>query len=85
MGPFFAIAAVHYGLEAPDDGAAGVPAVWAPARQDMSFSHLPAITGGHLRTACRDQFRRYAVSAPPGGLRRYADRMAALPDYAPDA
>ncbi|GLY00388.1 nucleoside deaminase [Actinoplanes sp. NBRC 101535] len=77
----FGVRRVYYGLEAPDDGAAGVPAVWRPASQDMSFSHLPTVTGGYLRKECRDQFARYAAAAPDGSFQRYAERMAALPDY----
>jgi hypothetical protein len=40
----------------------------------------PVVTGGYLRAECRDQFRRYAVTASRASLRRYADSMAALPD-----
>ena len=62
-------------------GAAGIPAVWRPTRQSMSFSHPPAMAGGHRRQECRDQFRRYAATAANESLRRYAETMAALPDY----
>ncbi|MFI6225844.1 nucleoside deaminase [Micromonospora echinospora] len=72
------VSQVYYGVEAPDDGAAGVPAVWQPARSAMSFSRLPAVAGGYRRRECIDQFRRYAVTASRGSLRRYADSMAAL-------
>ncbi|MEU4692375.1 deaminase [Actinoplanes sp. NPDC023714] len=71
------VAEVHYGLEAPDDGAAGIPRVWRPARQDQPFSRLPAITGGYQRSECRDQFRRYAEAATSPNLKRYAESMAA--------
>jgi tRNA(adenine34) deaminase len=71
---------VHYGLEAADDGAAGVPAAWQPIRQTMPFSRLPVMTGGHLRRERADQFRRYAATASTPSLRRYAESMAALPD-----
>ncbi|WDZ83148.1 nucleoside deaminase [Micromonospora cathayae] len=74
------VSQVYYGLEAPDDGAAGVPAVWRPTRSAMSFSRLPAVAGGFRRQECAEQFRRYAESAPDGSLRRYAESMAALPD-----
>ena len=74
------VSQIYYGLEAPDDGAAGVPAVWRPARSDMSFSHLPAVAGGFRRLACRDQFRRYAETATTSSYRRYAESMAALGD-----
>lgn len=74
---------IYYGLEAPDDGAAGVPAVWQPSRQTMSFSGVPTVAGGYRRSECLDQFRRYAVTAPRGSLRRYAESMAALPDDPP--
>lgn len=74
------VSEIYYGLEAPDDGAAAVASVWQPARQTMSFSHLPAMTGGHLRRQCRDQFRRYTATASTTSLRRYAESMAALPD-----
>jgi tRNA(adenine34) deaminase len=74
------VSQVYYGLEARDDGAAGAPAVWRPARQTMSFSHLPAVAGGYRRRECRDQFRRYAVTATSASLRGYAESMAALPD-----
>lgn len=46
----------------------------------MSFSQLPIVVGGYLRWECRDQFRRYAVTAANPSLRRYAESMAALPD-----
>ncbi|MBV1854894.1 nucleoside deaminase [Catellatospora tritici] len=75
------VSQVYYGLEAPDDGAAGIPAVWQPARQTMSFSQLPVVTGGYLRRECRDQFRRYALTAAKASLRQYAESMAALPDH----
>ncbi|NUT35330.1 MAG: nucleoside deaminase [Hamadaea sp.] len=74
------VSEVYFGLEAPDDGAAGVGSVWRPTRQDMSFSRLPAVTGGYRRDDCRDQFRHYAATASNASLRRYADSMAALPD-----
>lgn len=73
------VAQIYYGLEAPDDGAAGVPAVWRPARQTMPFAKFPAISGGHLREACREPFARFAATAPEGGMRRYAEEMSALP------
>jgi tRNA(adenine34) deaminase len=79
------VSQVYYGLEAPDDGAAGVRAVWQPSRQVMSFSQLPTVTGGYRRGECRDQFQRYARTAPPGSLRQYAESMAALPDDLPAA
>lgn len=79
------VSRVYYGLEAPEDGAAGVPAVWQPARQTMSFSHLPAVAGGYRRRECLDQFRRYAVTATNASLRRYAESMAALPGDVTDA
>jgi tRNA(adenine34) deaminase len=71
---------ICYGLEAPDDGAAGIASVWQPARQTMPFSHLPALTGGYRRPECLDQFRRYVATAPNEAYRRYAESMAALPD-----
>jgi tRNA(adenine34) deaminase len=74
------VSEVYYGLEAPDDGASGVAAVWQPVRQGMSFSHLPAVAGGYRRRECLDQFRRYAATATNGSLRQYAESMAALPD-----
>ncbi|MEU4426802.1 nucleoside deaminase [Actinoplanes sp. NPDC024001] len=74
------VSEVYYGLEAPDDGAGGVAAVWQPARQGMSFSRLPAVTGGYRRRECLDQFRRYAATATNASLRQYAESMAALPD-----
>jgi tRNA(adenine34) deaminase len=82
------VSQVFYGLEAPDDGASGVAAVWQPARRSMSFSHLPAVAGGFRRRECRDQFRRYAATAANASLRQYASTpvrqyaasMSALPD-----
>src|SRR5215218_4891083 len=53
------VSEVYHGLEAHDDGAAGIPAVWRPTRQGMPFSRLPAVAGGYRRQECRDQFRRY--------------------------
>lgn len=72
------VSQIYFGLEAPDDGAAAVPNVWQPARQSMSFSHLPAVAGGYRRLECLDQFRRYAETATNPSLRRYAENMAAL-------
>jgi tRNA(adenine34) deaminase len=74
------VARVYYGLEAPDDGAAGVGAVWRPARQSLPASRVPVVAGGYRRRDCREQFERYAAAAPDGGLRRYAADMAAFPD-----
>lgn len=74
------VSQIYYGLEAPDDGASGVAAVWQPARQGMSFSHVPAMAGGYRRRECLDQFRRYAATATNAALRQYAAGMAALPD-----
>ncbi|HWS34327.1 MAG TPA: deaminase [Actinoplanes sp.] len=74
------VSRIVYGLEAPGDGAAGIPAVWQPARQDMPFSRIPAMTGGFRRRECRDQFRRFAETTTNPALRRYAASMAALPD-----
>jgi tRNA(adenine34) deaminase len=74
------VAEIYFGLEAPDDGAAGLASSWRPARQAMSFSHLPALSGGYRRSECRDQFRRYVATAPNEAYRRYAASMAALPD-----
>lgn len=74
------VSQVYYGLEAPDDGASGVAAVWQPARQGMPFSHLPALAGGYRRRDCLDQFRRYAATATNASLRQYAESMADLPE-----
>ncbi|WP_326557833.1 nucleoside deaminase [Micromonospora sp. NBC_01796] len=74
------VSQVYYGLEAPDDGAAGVPAVWQPSRQTMWFSQVPAVAGGYRRFECRDQFRRYALTASNTNLRRYAESMSIEPD-----
>ncbi|MEU8662620.1 nucleoside deaminase [Actinoplanes philippinensis] len=70
------VSEISYGLAAPDDGAAGVPAVWQPGTTDGIFFPLPALTGGFLLPECRDQFRRYAAMTTKPHLRRYAEAMA---------
>ncbi|XTZ17382.1 deaminase [Micromonospora echinospora] len=72
------VSQVYYGLEAPDDGAAGVSVVWQPARSSMPSFPLPAVAGGYRRRECVEQFRRYAATASDASLRRYAESMAAL-------
>ncbi|WP_433790143.1 nucleoside deaminase [Actinoplanes sp. CA-252034] len=67
---------IYFGLAAPDDGAAGVPAVWQPGATDGIFFPLPTLSGGFLLTECRDQFRRYATMTTKPHLRRYAEAMA---------
>ncbi|MFD1369455.1 nucleoside deaminase [Actinoplanes sichuanensis] len=67
---------VFYGLAAPDDGAAGIPAVWRPGTQDGIFFPLPSLTGGLRLPECRDQFRRYAAQTTKPHLRRYAEALA---------
>lgn len=70
---------IYYGLEAPSDGAAGVPAVWRPAVPDADFCRIPPLTGGICRAQCLDQFRRYVAAAPPSGFRTWAAGLASLP------
>lgn len=70
---------IYYGLEAPGDGAAGIPAVWQPAAPDIPFGKIPPLTGGIHRSRCRDQFVRYVESAPPSGFRTWASGLAELP------
>jgi len=71
---------IYFGLEAPGDGAAGVPAVWRPAAPDADFSRIPPLTGGIHRALCLDQFRRYVAAAPESGYRTWAAGLASLPD-----
>lgn len=76
------VSEIFFGLDAPDDGAAGIPAVWQPGAQDGIFFPLPRLTGGLLRAECQDQFRRYAATVTKPHLRRYAEAMAGLPPTA---
>jgi tRNA(adenine34) deaminase len=71
---------IYFGLEAPGDGAAGLPAVWQPAAPDADFSKIPPLTGGLHRARCLDQFRRYVQSAPESGYKSWAQGLASLPD-----
>jgi tRNA(adenine34) deaminase len=71
---------IYFGLEAPSDGAAGIPAVWQPAVPDADFCRIPPLTGGIHRARCLDQFRRYARAAPESGFRTWAQGLASLPD-----
>ncbi|GIF37121.1 nucleoside deaminase [Actinoplanes xinjiangensis] len=75
------VSEIYFGLDAPDDGAAGVASVWQPGTQDGIFFPLPAMTGGFLLAECRDQFRRYADMTTKPHLRRYAEAMAGLPAH----
>lgn len=77
------VSQIYYGLEAPDDGAAGLVTKWRPGRQTLPFTRVPTVAGGYLRRDCREQFERYAATATDGGLRRYAVDLAALPDDPP--
>jgi tRNA(adenine34) deaminase len=70
---------IYFGLEAPSDGAAGVPAVWQPAAPDADFCRIPPLTGGIRRARCLDQFRRYVQAAPDSGFRTWAQGLASLP------
>jgi tRNA(adenine34) deaminase len=70
---------VYFGLEAPSDGAAGVPAVWQPAAPDADFCRIPPLTGGIHRARCLDQFRRYVEAAPDSGFKTWAQGLASLP------
>lgn len=70
---------IYYGLEAPSDGASGLAQVWRPARPDMWFCEIPPLTGGILRSRCRDQFARYVRTAPESGYRTWAAGLASLP------
>jgi tRNA(adenine34) deaminase len=71
---------IYFGLEAPGDGAAGIPAVWRPAAPDADFCRIPPLTGGIHRARCLDQFRRYVRAAPDSGFRTWALGLASLPD-----
>jgi tRNA(adenine34) deaminase len=71
---------VYYGLDSPSDGAAGVAAVWRPARADMPFSRVPELVGGLRTDEVRAQFAHYAVTATSPGLRRWAEDLAGLAD-----
>jgi tRNA(adenine34) deaminase len=73
------VSEIYFGLDAPDDGAAGIPAVWQPGARDGIFFPMPTMTGGFLRAGCRDQFRRYAAMTTKPHLRRYAEAMAGHP------
>lgn len=69
---------IYFGLEAPSDGASGVPAVWHPAAPDADFCRIPPLTGGIHRARCLDQFRRYVKAAPDSGFRTWAQGLASL-------
>jgi tRNA(adenine34) deaminase len=71
---------IYFGLEAPSDGAAGLPAAWQPAAPDADFCRIPPLTGGIHRARCLDQFRRYVRTAPDSGYRTWAQGLASLPD-----
>jgi tRNA(adenine34) deaminase len=71
---------IYFGLEAPSDGAAGVPAAWQPAAPDADFCRIPPLTGGIHRARCLDQFRRYVRTAPDSGFKSWAQGLASLPD-----
>jgi tRNA(adenine34) deaminase len=70
---------IYFGLEAPSDGAGGVPAVWQPAAPDADFCRIPPLTGGLHRARCLDQFRRYVQTAPDSGFKTWAQGLARLP------
>jgi tRNA(adenine34) deaminase len=71
---------IYFGLEAPSDGAAGLPAVWKPAAPDAEFCRIPPLVGGIHRARCLDQFRRYVGIAADSGFRSWARGLAGLPD-----
>jgi tRNA(adenine34) deaminase len=71
---------IYFGLEAPSDGAAGLPTVWRPAAPDADFCRVPPLTGGIHRARCLDQFRRYVEGAPDSGFKTWAMGLASLPD-----
>ena len=70
---------IYFGLEAPSDGAAGVPAAWQPTAPDADFCRIPPLTGGIHRARCLDQFRRYVRTAPDSGFKTWAQGLASLP------
>jgi tRNA(adenine34) deaminase len=70
---------IYFGLEAPSDGAAGLPRVWRPAAPDADFCRIPPLTGGIHRARCLDQFRRYVLAAPDSGFKTWAQGLASLP------
>jgi tRNA(adenine34) deaminase len=70
---------ICYGLESSGDGAGGLAASWQPDAPDMTFSHIPPVTGGIHRDQCRDQFARYVRAAPASGFRTWAERLARAP------
>ncbi|MEU8816982.1 hypothetical protein [Actinoplanes sp. NPDC048796] len=69
---------VKAALESPADGGA-VAGDW-PVSPDLPWYRPPAITAGIRRIEAREQFRRYAATAPDSGLRRWAATMAGRPD-----
>lgn len=70
---------VYYGVESPDDGAAGVAATWQPG-VGTRWHQAPAVFGGIRRAESREQFRRYSATAADSPLRDWARRIAELPD-----
>ncbi|MEY9904734.1 tRNA(adenine34) deaminase [Catenulispora sp. MAP12-49] len=74
------ITEVHYALESPADGASAIAGHWQPTNLDLPGYAAPAMTGGILRHASRELFRRYCRTAPESGFRSWAQTIADLPD-----
>lgn len=71
---------VCYALESPGDGAAVITDSWQRVSADLPGYAVPSMTAGVLRADSRELFRRYCRTAPEGGLRRWAQTLANLPD-----
>jgi|SRR6185369_4654362 tRNA(adenine34) deaminase len=70
---------IYYALESPSDGGAWISSVWVNHR-DAPFLTAPRVHGGILRSAAKDQHRRYCASAPESGYKAWAQSLLALPD-----
>ncbi|MFI5915127.1 nucleoside deaminase [Dactylosporangium sp. NPDC051541] len=70
---------VYFGVESPDDGAAGVARTWQPG-PGTRWHQAPSVQGGIRRAESREQFRRYVDAASDSPLRDWARTIADLPD-----
>jgi tRNA(adenine34) deaminase len=68
----------QHALESPDDGGAKVATGWRPSA-DAAWFAAPMMMGGIRREQSRELFRRYCLTAPESGMRRWAQRLVDLP------
>jgi tRNA(adenine34) deaminase len=72
------VGAIYYALESPSDGAVAITQQWDPQSTDFAAYRVPVIQGGILRRESQALFKRFAEQCPPGGLKAFAEGLAAL-------